>query len=231
MRTGANLESQEDSLAGLKTTDGVFSVDAGQHINYWGPSAQQVLGYTPEDVLGRPCYRVLAGRDSQNLRFCRRNCPIMTNARRGRPTADYDVMARRKDGIDIWINVSILLLKTERRRSPLVLHLFRDVTERRRVEGLAKRAVETLQDLASAETAPPESRPLLDIRPTPMPVLSKRELQVLQLLACGLETRQIADKLGVSPITARNHITHVVTKLGARNRLQAVLYASRKHLI
>ncbi len=218
-------------LGGLRSADGVFCVDRSQRIIHWSPSAEQILGHTAQEVLGRPCYEVLGGRDSQNYHFCRRNCPIVANARRGRTTSDYDVLAQTKDGADAWINVSILLLKTGRSQPPLVVHLIRDVTERRRVEGLARRAVETLRELATGPGETANRTPQPDPRPTPLPALSKRELQVLQLLASGLSTRQIADDLGVSPITARNHLTHVVSKLGARNRLEAVLYASRRRLI
>lgn len=221
----------KELLGGLQSADGVFGVDRNQRIIHWSPSAEQILGHTAEEVLGQPCYKVLGGRDSQNYRFCRRNCPIMANARRGRLTTDYDVLTRTKDGADVWINVSILLLKSKRSRSSLVVHLIRDVTERRRVEVLARRAVETLRELAVGTGQPAAQVSQPDPRPTPLPALSKRELQVLQLLASGLDTRQIAEDLGVSPITARNHITHVVSKLGARNRLQAVLYASRRRLI
>ncbi len=221
----------EELLSGLHSADGVFCVDRSQRIIHWSPSAEQILGHTAQEVLGQPCYEVLGGRDSQNYRFCRRNCPIVANARRGRLTTDYDVLTRSKDGADAWINVSILLLKTKRSRSPVLIHLMRDVTERRRVEGLARRAVETLRELSAGPGEAAAQAPHPDPRPTPLPALSKRELQVLQLLASGLGTRQIADNLGVSPITARNHITHVVSKLGARNRLEAVLYASRRRLI
>lgn len=220
-----------DVLQALHSADGIFCVDRAQRIVHWSPSAQEILGYAPGDVLGRPCYEVVGGRDSQNLTFCRSNCPIMTNARRGRLTADYDVLSRRKDGSDAWVNISILLLKPGRGQAPLVVHVFRDVTERRRVEGLARQAVETLQVLSRGLEAGPGGRTVLDTRRTPAPPLSRRELQVLHLLASGLDTDQIAQHLGISPITARNHITHLVAKLGARNRLQAVLQASRRGLV
>ena len=216
-------------IEGLKTAEGFFAVDCDQNIIHWNESAEQMLGRKAEDVLGKPCHEVFAGRDAQNFRFCRVNCPVTQNARRGRTTTDYDVIAKRADGRDLWANMSVMLLK-QPQATPLVLHSFRDVTERRRVETFARRAMESLREIESLPEGEPEQDPD-EPRPTPVPPLSRREMQVLQLMAVGLSTRDIADHLGVSPITARNHITHVISKLGAGNRLQAVLYASRRRLI
>lgn len=216
-------------LDNLKTAEGFFAVDCDQRIVHWNEAAEQMLGQTAAEVLGKPCHEVFAGRDAQNFRFCRSNCPVTQNARRGRPTQDYDLVAKRPDGKDMWANVSVMLLKNPQ-EPPLVLHTVRDVTERRRVETFARRAMESLREIESppaSESGPETEEP----RPTPIPPLSRREMQVLQLMAVGLTTKDIADHLGISPITARNHITHVISKLGAGNRLQAVLYASRRRLI
>ncbi len=217
-------------LAALKSADGVFCVDSDQRISHWSDSASQILGYAAAEVSGRPCYDVIGGRDAQDFGFCRRNCPVVTNARRGRTTADYDVLVRDREGADRWINMSVLLLKTQRRRSPQVLHLFRDVTERRRVEALARRALDALREMAPS--GPAGEEPAGEERPhAPLPSLSRRESQVLRLLAAGVGTQQMAENLGISPITARNHVTRLIAKLGVRNRLEAVLYASRNRLI
>ncbi len=216
-------------LDGIKTAEGFFAVDCDQRIVHWNETAEQMLGFSAADVLGKPCHEVFAGRDAQNFRFCRPNCPVTQNARRGRATLDYDVVAKKPDGRDMWANVSVMLLKKPH-QAPLVLHTFRDVTERRRVETFARRAMESLREIESPPPGEPEPE-TEEPRPTPVPPLSRREMQVIQLMAVGLTTKDIADHLGVSPITARNHITHVITKLGAGNRLQAVLYASRRRLI
>jgi DNA-binding NarL/FixJ family response regulator len=142
----------------------------------------------------------------------------VANARRGRITPDYDVLTRAKDGSDVWINVSVLLVRKGKGAPPRVIHLFREVTERRRVEGLMRQGMEPGDGMTDPHLPPP-------------PSLSRRELQVLQLLVAGMETAQIGRELGVSPITARNHISRLVAKLGVRNRLQAVLYASQRKLI
>jgi DNA-binding NarL/FixJ family response regulator len=52
--------------------------------------------------------------------------------------------------------------------------------------------------------------------------LSPRELEVLRLMAEGYHWRQMGDRLGISCRTAQTHCWQICTKLGARNRVQAV---------
>lgn len=61
--------------------------------------------------------------------------------------------------------------------------------------------------------------------------LSRRELEVLQLLSEGRSTAEVAEELILSVNTVRNHITHLMAKLGVRSRLEAVNVAVRKGLI
>lgn len=58
-------------------------------------------------------------------------------------------------------------------------------------------------------------------------ILSARELEVLQLVARGLENAEIAAELNISPRTAKNHLSNVLAKLGMTNRVQAATYAVR----
>ncbi len=55
--------------------------------------------------------------------------------------------------------------------------------------------------------------------------LSDREVQVLHLASKGLTTKQIADRLFISPKTADHHIQHVYTKIGVKTRAAAALWA------
>ncbi|MFG3618669.1 LuxR C-terminal-related transcriptional regulator [Nocardia sp. NPDC047654] len=56
------------------------------------------------------------------------------------------------------------------------------------------------------------------------PALSSRELDVVELLAAGRANRQIARDLAISEATVKTHITHILRKLGAANRAEAVAY-------
>jgi DNA-binding NarL/FixJ family response regulator len=67
---------------------------------------------------------------------------------------------------------------------------------------------------------------LLDRRasgPHAVPGLSERESQVLQLMADGLDNARIARELGLSVKTVQNHVSRVLAKLPARDRVDAVL--------
>jgi DNA-binding NarL/FixJ family response regulator len=57
--------------------------------------------------------------------------------------------------------------------------------------------------------------------------LTRREKEILQCLAEGLNDREIAQRLHISFETERNHMTSIFAKLGVRSRLQAILFAVR----
>jgi DNA-binding NarL/FixJ family response regulator len=68
----------------------------------------------------------------------------------------------------------------------------------------------------------PETAPVDDSR---LADLTERELEVLRLLASGLSNREIADSLYIGETTAKTHVSHVLTKLTVRDRVQAVVLA------
>ena len=64
----------------------------------------------------------------------------------------------------------------------------------------------------------------------PVP-LSPRELEVLRLVVEGRSNEKIAEGLCIDPGTARNHVSHILSKLGVDNRLQAAVRAAREGLV
>jgi DNA-binding NarL/FixJ family response regulator len=58
-------------------------------------------------------------------------------------------------------------------------------------------------------------------------MLSRREIEILSFLADGKSTKNIARQLGVSPRTIEAHSASIMRKLGAANRVQAVVMAIR----
>jgi DNA-binding NarL/FixJ family response regulator len=64
----------------------------------------------------------------------------------------------------------------------------------------------------------------------PIDKLSERELDVLRLIARGLENSEIAEELNISPSTVKNHVSSILSKLGLASRIQAATYAVRRGL-
>jgi NarL family two-component system response regulator LiaR len=65
----------------------------------------------------------------------------------------------------------------------------------------------------------------------PVVNLTRREQQVLDLLAKGLSNKEIADQLVLSELTIRSHVSSILAKLNQENRTQAALYALRRGLV
>ena len=61
--------------------------------------------------------------------------------------------------------------------------------------------------------------------------LSARELEVLALLAEGLSNQEIGERLCIAAGTAKNHVGHIIAKLGVRDRTQAILRAQEIGLL
>jgi DNA-binding NarL/FixJ family response regulator len=62
-------------------------------------------------------------------------------------------------------------------------------------------------------------------------VLTAREREVLALVAHGLSNDEIAERMVLSPMTAKTHVSRAMTKLGARDRAQLVVFAYQSGLV
>jgi NarL family two-component system response regulator LiaR len=61
--------------------------------------------------------------------------------------------------------------------------------------------------------------------------LTRREREVLELIGRGLSNKRIAQELGAAEKTVKNHVSHVLAKLGVADRTQAAMYAVREGLV
>ncbi|RKN51078.1 response regulator transcription factor [Micromonospora endolithica] len=77
--------------------------------------------------------------------------------------------------------------------------------------------------------AQPEPDP--QATPDQLRVLTEREREVVTLVAAGLSNERIAERLVVSPLTAKTHVNRAMAKLGARDRAQLVVIAYQSGLV
>ena len=203
-----------------RSGDGVYAVDHDQRIVFWNAQAQRLLGHSASEVMGKHCYDVIAGGDHLGHPFCGSDCPVIECARKGRAPENYDVNTRTAAGKKRWINISIVVLKGRSARSTIAVHLFRDITARRRSELEIRRS--------SQEVPDDEDRARADRVASR---LTRREAEVLEMLASGLDNATMAKAMGVSPTTVRNHIEHLLARLGVHSKLEAVVYAARHRLV
>lgn len=215
------MESLFDALN--RSADGAYVIDADQRIVFWNASAERMLGYRSDEVVGRPCHEVLQGRDDDNKTWCRLRCRVAIQSSRGEAVDTFTVCAQSQAGSQRWINVSILPFPiTSEDGSRLVVHLFRDGTLQKQQEALSNQILAAVQNLQRPQTAAfgaPEPPNPPDV------VLTGREQQVLELLARGMNTKAVAESLSISVSTTRNHIQNIFQKLQVHSRAQAVAYA------
>ena len=89
----------------------------------------------------------------------------------------------------------------------------------------AKRQTIVVKEVRAGGPFIPDERKREDLR------ITRRELEILELIAQGLSNREIAEKLFVSENTVKTHSSRVFDKLGARRRTQAVQFGKEFGLI
>ena len=220
--------------------DGVCVVASDGRIVLWNRAAERILGYAAREVTGRPCCDVFVGRDEHGNRLCHQGCHVMTLVRLQEPVQHFDMLAHAKGGRPVWLDVSIVTLPAAHgsagattgdqawprhgghrasgsSNGVLLMHVFHDVTTNRE-----------LLEMVRERFAAPVSA---DEEAASEGALTRRELEVLRLVAQGGNTKAIAEKLHVSRATARNHVQNILGKLGTHSRLGAVAWAHRNRLL
>ncbi len=195
------------------TGDGAVVLDGAQRILSWNRAAEAILGLSSGEVVGRRCHEVFCGRDESGNRVCCPRCPMFVMVQRGERVAPRDMVVTARGGEQRWVSFSTLVAPG----GVAVLHLFRDISD---VHARRRMADEIL---LGRLRVPESLSPALQ-------ALTVREREVLSLLARGAGTREIAAALFISPLTARNHVHHILRKLDTSSRVEAVAVALRSGL-
>ena len=204
---------------------GAYAVSLDQTIVSWNQAAQRILGFSPEQVLGRRCYDVLAAlRPGGIVPGCLDGCPSMRALKAGEVPGAIDVRLLCASGERKEVSVTPMVVAGRHHDAPVLVHVIHDrsggespqsATDSVRA-GLMRRGADVVSDHPAAAPDPAHASEL-----TP------RELEVLRLVALGRSTPEIAGQLDISSHTVLNHIRNLRRKLDATTKLEAVVTAAR----
>jgi len=182
---------------------------------YLNRRAEVVLGLSAGELRGLPCHRI-AGCDHDGRPFCAPECPVLSLARRGAEIPPFDL---RVGHAARWLRVFILTFAAGD-RDPYLVHCAQQIdAEHRSLDFLRRIAAH------SGHVVPCSSEVVAAGEPAPqgMPTrITARECEILGLLAEDRNLHDIAATLYVSHVTIRNHVQHILAKLGVHSILEAV---------
>jgi len=210
-------EALEHALA--RAGDGAFAMGPDGRVAVWNRAAERILGWSAKEVLGRACCEVFDGGDGHGNSLCYQGCDVMGHVKLGEPVEHFEMKTRTKAGRPVWLDISILEAPATNGDRPMAIHLFRDVTA-------ARKLLELVQ-----ERSVPATSSNGDGSGNGASGLTRREIEILRLMAAGANTKVLAERLHVSPATVRNHVQNILGKLGAHSRLEAVAIATRRRLL
>lgn len=208
------------------TGDPAFAIDGDGKIVAWNAGAVALFGLSQDDALGRVCGAILQGYDICGP-VCSPDCSIIQAARMRRPVGNFDLQIATVKGRE-WCNVSVMIAAETAGDDYYAVHVLRSVDLQKKLEMAVNGVIRNELATAGERTALPPTSPRAPVRNAP---LTDREIEVLRLLAGGNTTAHIAGELNISRTTVNNHIQHVLHKLDAHTRLEAVRRAEAAGLV
>jgi DNA-binding CsgD family transcriptional regulator len=204
--------------------EAVFAFDGNDLIILWNKACERLLGRPAYQVLGRRCYDVLCGRDIHGNRYCGASCPITTQAR---AHPDEELHSFLLDvpvagGAIRRIAATPFAISGGHPSLATIVHVLRDPNSQ---------ASALERELADAVEMGPSTGASPRTTAGNVATLTDREQEILRKMAQGLTTDAIATELFISPVTVRNHVARILSKLDVHTKLAAVAFAYQHGLI
>lgn len=188
------------------TGEPAYAVGRDGTIVAWNTAASRIFGYSASSAVGRKCWDLLQGQDAFGNQYCCEGCPLLDMACHHKSVNRCTMYFKAADEELQGFTVSTLVLFDT--ADATLIHLCRR------------------EPSATRDAAPPT--PLSKARRgKDRGVLTPRERQVLNHLSDGYTTLEIATLLSISAPTVRTHVEHILRKLHAHSRLEAVAVSRR----
>lgn len=118
--------------------DSVIVTDLHGSITYWNEGAGGIFGYTPEEMVGQTIARIYLEQDAHQMENY-----LQYIVERQDYSGEWQV--RRKDGVAIWLNIKMTLIRNEAGEACGVLGIAKDITRRKRLDEELRRSKEQLE--------------------------------------------------------------------------------------
>lgn len=208
------------------TSDAAFAVDGEGLVVAWNHAAEALFALSVKEALGRPCGEILQGTDECG-NVCSEECTVRQAVAKRHPISNFDLQTNTARGRQ-WSNVSVLVAENDSSTNPYALHIIRTIDLRKRLEILVRDFVVSNTDMPAEEAVAMISSTRAAAKDAE---LTDRELQILRLLGKGSTTSSVANQLRISRTTVNNHVQHILRKLDAHTRLEAIRRAEHAGLI
>ncbi len=167
----ATLSREKEKLSSILNSiaDGVFTVDLGYHITSFNKAAQEITGFRPEEVIGRPCHTVFRSI------ACRGECPLKATARTGQPVTDREIEIFDRHNRLRPISVTTALLRDSDGRIIGAVETFRDLSRIKELTEQLEAKYSFANIVGKSEAMRKVFRVIRDVAPTDTTVLIEGE--------------------------------------------------------
>ena len=143
------VEQQTRALL-QSTGEGIYGIDLEGRCTFWNRMAEQLLGYTFDEVVGRNMHEAIHHSRADGAPYPESECPIFRATSDGRPVRLDDEVLWHKDGTPLAVEYASAPIMEDGRRTGAVV-TFLDITERKRADAERQRAAHETQARAAAE--------------------------------------------------------------------------------
>lgn len=207
-----------------RSGDAVFAFDANDLVILWNKGCEALLGYPAYEVLGKRCYDIMCGRDIYGNMYCCRSCPVADQARHHseEPVQRFQLDVATAGGGRKRLAITTFAIPAGKSAPTTLVHVLREP---------GAKASPLEQELEEAVTESGQQPAAARASAGGIAQLTVREREILRALAQGLATSTIAEQMFISPVTVRNHIARILSKLEVHTKLAAVAFAYRHGLV
>jgi len=202
------------------------ATDRDNVVLHWNSTATELLGFPAEEAFGSNLQTLINARDIHGNRLTVEHCAFHEMVRAGEAPQSFELDVITAAGQMERVTVSIVVVLGPRPAEYSLVYLMSPMRRRRRADEAIDRL---LAENGALVPAPPTGAGQRGIKQQPK--LTRRQLEVLRLVAAGHGSREIAEALGISIHTVRTHTQSVLRALSVGSRLEAVSKALNDRII